>query len=101
MLFIGIAGDDASTRHFLWALFLGMCLGLPYMVFDYCPMCLEFNRRSALTKNDKTMTICQGAKGAIWNRIVTTKWEDWREECTWQTLYFSVGTWFCMWMMWR
>merc|ERR1712060_125094 len=101
MLLIGVADDDASTWRFLLALFVGMCFGLPYMVFDYCPMCLEFHRREAMKKSKKTMTLCEGAKDAIWNRIVTTRWKDWKEEWTWQTLYFSIGTWFCMWMMWR
>jgi hypothetical protein len=39
------------------------------------------------------LTIGQGVVDSARRRVVTRRWEDWRDEMPWMTLYFSAGVW--------
>lgn len=40
------------------------------------------------------MTLAQGLADVSQRRVVSYRWEDWRTEVVWMTLYFSVAVWF-------
>jgi hypothetical protein len=40
------------------------------------------------------LTVAQGLADVSHRRIVSHRWEDWKTEVVWMTLYFSVGVWF-------
>jgi hypothetical protein len=40
-----------------------------------------------------SLPVAAGWQDAITRRVVTRRWEDWREEIPWMSLYFSVGVW--------
>ncbi|MGQ0507147.1 MAG: hypothetical protein ACT4TC_17705 [Myxococcaceae bacterium] len=44
-------------------------------------------------RNKPYLTIAEGWRDANSRRVVTGRWEDWREEMPWMSLYFSVGVW--------
>jgi hypothetical protein len=39
------------------------------------------------------LTVAQGWFDSQRRRVVTLRWEDWRQEMPWMSLYFSVGAW--------
>jgi hypothetical protein len=39
------------------------------------------------------LSIAQGLLDVSEHRIVSCRWEDWRSEVAWMSLYFSVGVW--------
>ena len=39
------------------------------------------------------LSIAQGVVDASSCKLVSFRWEDWRNEVTWMSLYFSVGVW--------
>jgi hypothetical protein len=39
------------------------------------------------------LTIAQGAADMFERRVVSHRWEDWRGEMLWMSLYFSVAVW--------
>ena len=41
----------------------------------------------------KTLSLAQGAVDVFRRRVVSRRWEDWRGEVVWMTLYFSFGVW--------
>ena len=92
-----------AEQTFIGTLVLGMCAALPYMLLDYCPMCLRAWRRDVEQASKRgakpRLSLRKGAWAALTVRAPTQRWADWREEWMWQTLYFSVGSWFCMWLM--
>lgn len=98
-----VAGTPYSSYHgvFLWSVIALSIPGLFYMVCGYCPLCWEAWRQEvveqaspALLKNRKEQ---QSFRSKAWEalafRVPTTEWRVWAHECTWQTLYFSIGTW--------
>lgn len=69
-----------------------------YMVFGYCPMCWQDwckEAKESLLRNGRKDAPSFRSKAweALTFRSVTQEWSIWSHECTWQTLYFSVGTW--------
>jgi len=40
------------------------------------------------------LTLAQGLAEVSHRRVVSYRWEDWRSEIVWMTLYFSVAVWF-------
>jgi hypothetical protein len=42
------------------------------------------------------LSLRQGLHDSATRAVVTHRWEDWREEIPWMTLYFSVGPWLSM-----
>ena len=52
------------------------------------------SRVHADTAAHKTyLTVGEGARDSIARRVVTRRWDDWKDEMPWMTLYFSVGVW--------
>ena len=39
------------------------------------------------------LSLAQGALDASTCKLVSFRWEDWKSEVTWMSLYFSVGVW--------
>jgi hypothetical protein len=39
------------------------------------------------------LTVAEGWQDAATRRVVTRRWDDWREEIPWMSLYFSAGVW--------
>ena len=39
------------------------------------------------------LTIAQGLHDVSTRWVVSYRWEDWKSEVTWMSLYFSVGVW--------
>jgi hypothetical protein len=39
------------------------------------------------------LTVAQGLLDVSERRIVSHRWEDWKSEVTWMSLYFSVAVW--------
>lgn len=40
------------------------------------------------------LTLAQGLADVTHRRVISYRWEDWRSEIVWMTLYFTVGVWF-------
>jgi hypothetical protein len=45
------------------------------------------------------LTLSQGWRDAAHRRIITRRWDDWREEVPWMSLYFSGGVWLSLGLM--
>lgn len=39
------------------------------------------------------LSLADGAVDAALRRVVSLRWEDWRSEVVWMSLYFSLGVW--------
>jgi hypothetical protein len=39
------------------------------------------------------LTVAEGLPDSQRRRVVTRRWEDWRQEMPWMSLYFSAGVW--------
>ena len=39
------------------------------------------------------LSVADGFRDAASRRVVTRRWEDWRPEIPWMSLYFSAGVW--------
>jgi hypothetical protein len=50
-------------------------------------------RRWRLRASDVRLPLATGLRDSRLRRQPTSKWEVWREEAPWMTLYFSVGVW--------
>ncbi|MES1204450.1 MAG: hypothetical protein ABUS79_00810 [Pseudomonadota bacterium] len=46
-----------------------------------------------------TLSLREGARDAAVRRRVTRRWEDWRQEMPWMSLYFSAGVWISIGLM--
>jgi hypothetical protein len=44
--------------------------------------------------NRHYLSIAQGLADVSHRRVVSFRWEDWKSEVVWMTLYFSIGVWF-------
>jgi hypothetical protein len=49
--------------------------------------------RAAEASHAHYLTVGEGWADATERRVVTRRWEDWREEIPWMSLYFSAGVW--------
>ncbi|HEX3695954.1 MAG TPA: hypothetical protein VH374_11245 [Polyangia bacterium] len=83
---------DGYRRRFIA---FAMMLNVAYIGF----MCtvdvpMYFGRwRADQTAGRQYLTIGQGWADAQDRRVLTRRWEDWREEMPWMSLYFSAGVW--------
>ena len=41
----------------------------------------------------RNLSIAQGLRDASERRVVSFRWDDWKSEVAWMSLYFSVGVW--------
>lgn len=46
-----------------------------------------------LAEQRKYLSLSQGLADVRQRRVVSRRWEDWRGEIVWMTLYFSFGVW--------
>lgn len=49
--------------------------------------------KADVARQRKYMSIAQGLADVAQRRVVSRRWEDWRGEVVWMTLYFSFGVW--------
>ena len=72
-----------------------LALLIPYFVFMcFIEVPMYVSRRRADTLSGRTyLSLDQGVPDSAFRRVVTRKWEDWRGEVPWMSLYFSTGVW--------
>jgi hypothetical protein len=79
-------------RRFIGA---AIVLNAAYFVF----MCsvdvpMYWSRFSADQANHRQyLSLTAGLRDSTYRRVVTGRWEDWRDEMPWMSLYFSAGVW--------
>jgi len=80
-------------RRFLQA---ALVLDAVYVLFMFAvDVPMYFSRwRTDERQGRPYLSLRQGWHDAAHRRIVTRRWEDWREEVPWMSLYFSAGVWF-------
>ena len=72
--------------------FVGGTLYVAFMFLVDVPM--YWSRWIADQANARDyLSIAQGVVDASRCKLVSFRWEDWRNEVTWMSLYFSVGVW--------
>ena len=101
------AGTAALATVGLWTLLpfyqgnrrrilaVAIVLNIAYIVFMATvdvPMYLA-RWRSDQAARRTYLTISQGWQDAATRRVVTRRWDDWRQEIPWMSLYFSAGVW--------
>jgi hypothetical protein len=75
----------------------GWCLaGLAYVAFMFLVDIPTYWARHVADQagNRHYLSIVQGLADVSHRRVVSHRWEDWKSEVVWMTLYFSVGVWF-------
>lgn len=89
---------------FSWLAIIFTTPGLLYLSMGYCPLCWEAWREE-VSKGQSSTPLLQDGKGksnslfwakaweALTYRSPTQAWDVWSHEFTWQTLYFTIGTW--------
>lgn len=86
----------AAPRPFsLQFLTAAIALNVAYVVFMCTvdvPMYLA-RFRSDQARGVRHLTVAEGWRDSQTRRIVTRRWEDWRQEIPWMSLYFSAGVW--------
>jgi hypothetical protein len=77
--------------------FLGaaIVLNAAYVMFMFTvDVPMYASRVRADTASGKTyLTVGQGFADSARRRVVTRRWEDWKDEMPWMSLYFSAGVW--------
>jgi hypothetical protein len=76
---------------------LGWCLaGLAYVAFMFLVDVPTYWLRHVADQaaNRHYLSIAQGLADVSQRRVVSYRWEDWKSEVVWMTLYFSLGVWF-------
>lgn len=70
-------------------------MGLAYVVFMWTvDVPMYWSRRSADEQSGKKyLTVQEGWRDATVRRVVTRRWDDWKHEMPWMSLYFSAGVW--------
>ena len=82
----------ASCSHMLAVWVAGGALYVAYIFIVDVPMYWSrWKADQALGR--KYLTIAQGIVDVSRRRVVSRRWEDWRGEVVWMTLYFSFGVW--------
>jgi hypothetical protein len=75
----------------------GWCLaGLLYVAFMFVVDVPTYWSRHVADQagNRQYLSIAQGLADVWQRRVVSYRWEDWKSEVVWMTLYFSIGVWF-------
>ena len=88
-----IASQSPASRSLelaVWA--VGGALYVAYIFIVDVPMYWSRWRSDEALKREY-LSLAQGVVDASRCRQVSFRWEDWRSEVTWMTLYFSVGVW--------
>ncbi|HTU68004.1 MAG TPA: hypothetical protein VMF52_18790 [Steroidobacteraceae bacterium] len=90
---VTIAVGDPTARTLalaVWA--IGGAMYVAYIFIEDVPM---YRRRwkSDLAEGRPYLSVAQGLVDVSRRRVVSRRWEDWRGEVVWMTLYFSFGVW--------
>jgi len=75
----------------------GWCLaGLAYVTFMFFVDVPTYWSRHLADQaaNRHYLSIAQGLADVAHRRVVSYRWENWKSEVVWMTLYFSIGVWF-------
>jgi hypothetical protein len=77
------------------AITLAIAAGIAYVLFMCTVDVPMYWRRWARDEaaGHRYLTIAEGWSDAWERRVVTRRWEDWREEMPWMSLYFSACVW--------
>jgi hypothetical protein len=79
-----------NLMHAVWA--VGGALFVAYIFIADVPMYWRrWKADEALGR--QYLSLAQGVVDMSRRSVVSMRWEDWRSEVTWMTLYFSVGVW--------
>ena len=82
----------ASRSHMLAVWVAGGALYVTYIFIVDVPM--YWSRwKVDESLGRKNLSIAQGIVDVARRRVVSRRWEDWRGEVVWMTLYFSFGVW--------
>jgi len=84
---------DAPRRRVLF----GWCLaGLAYVAFMFLVDVPTYWMRHVADQaaHRHYLSIAEGLADVANRRVVSYRWEDWKSEVVWMTLYFSIGVWF-------
>lgn len=73
------------------AVIVGSCYAL-YMFFIDVPMYWQ-RWLSDETQGRQYLTVPEGLADLMARRVVSNRWEDWKSEVVWMTLYFSIAVW--------
>ena len=76
---------------------LGWCLaGLAYVAYMFLVDVPTYWLRHVADQaaNRHYLSFAQGLADVAHRRVVSYRWEDWKSEVVWMTLYFSIGVWF-------
>jgi hypothetical protein len=84
---------DVARRRVLF----GWCLaGLAYVAYMFLVDVPTYWVRHVADQaaNRHYLSIAQGLADVWQRRVVSYRWQDWKSEVVWMTLYFSIGVWF-------
>lgn len=81
---------ERSLALFVWS--FGGALYVAYIFIVDVPM-YRARWKADLAVGRKYLSITQGIVDVSRRRVVSRRWEDWRGEVVWMTLYFSFGVW--------
>lgn len=87
-----LLGDPAGRRIALMVWALGGALYTAYIFLTDVPM-YRTRWKADLARKRAYMSLSQGLVDVSRRRVVSRRWEDWRGEVVWMTLYFSFGVW--------
>lgn len=88
-----IAAHFPATRGFMLAVWaVGGALYVAYIFIVDVPMYGSRWKADRAAKR-RYLSIAQGLVDVSRRRVVSRRWEDWRGEVVWMSLYFSVGVW--------
>jgi hypothetical protein len=79
-------------RPFLGATIILVTAYVMFMATVDVPM-YRSRVRADTAANKTFLTVGEGTRDSLVRLVVTRRWEDWREEMPWMSLYFSAGVW--------
>lgn len=93
MSLVAIASEFPASRSFMLALWgVGGTLYVAYIFIVDVPMYwARWKADEALGR--RYLSVAQGLAAVSRRSVVSMRWEDWRSEVTWMSLYFSFGVW--------
>lgn len=90
------------SHHLRCALYGAMVVVAAYVVFMVTVDVPMYVQRYVRDEAARTayLSMAEGLRDAWHRRVVTWRWDDWREEVPWMSLYFSGAVWLSVAMMW-
>jgi hypothetical protein len=86
-------GQVPAYSRILCGLGMVACAGAAFLMLAVdVPMYLA-RWRHAKTSGVRYLSLMEGLRDALQRRRVAHRWSDWRPEVPWMSLYFSVGVW--------